>query len=221
MIDDDVAGVARAHQVLLERLAPVESEGLTDEHVAKPSRLPGWTVGHVLAHLTLHASSFVRLFVEAEAGRIGRQYPGGLPERAAAIERDADLTANEHVERLRKAIYTLEGAWAQARTAWEGRAEMASGTVVAISDLPLRRWREVEVHMGDMDLVEFRCFGPMAWSNEYVRRDLRVMTMQWSARGSMGMNTLPSEVACLEDRWRLAWLLGRHDVPGVIEAGLL
>lgn len=98
---------------------------------------------------------------------------------------------------------------------------MTSGAVVAISDLPLRRWREVEVHMGDLGIPEFGFNGPESWSDDYVRRDLRVWTMQWSARGSMGMNTLPSEVAQLEDRWRLAWLLGRHQVPGVSAAGLL
>jgi len=221
MIDDDVAGAAGAHQVLLQRLAPIESPGLVDEHISRPSLLPGWTVGHVLAHLTLHAVSFVRLFTEAEEGRLGRQYPGGPTERAAEIERDAGVSAREHLARLRDAIYRLEGAWTQARSAWSGRAEMASGAVVEIVDLPVRRWREVEVHMGDLGIVELGCNGPDSWSHDYVRRDVRMWTMQWSARGSMGMNTLPSDVAHLEDRWRLAWLLGRHQLPGVTAAGLL
>lgn len=221
MIDDDVAGAARAHQVLLQRLSSIDSTGLVDEHIARPSRLAGWSVGHVLAHLTLHAVSFVRLFTEAEEGRIGRQYPGGSTERAAEIERDAGLSALEHITRLRDAIYRLEGTWTRAGVAWRGRAEMASGAVVEISDLPLRRWREVEVHMGDLGISELGFHGPESWSDDYVRRDLRVWTMQWNARGSMGMNSLPSAVAQLEDRWRLAWLLGRHQVPDVNAAGLL
>lgn len=221
MIDDDVAGAARAHQVLLRRLAPIDSTGLVEDHISSPSRMPGWSVGHVLAHLTLHAASFVRLFAEAEAGRVGRQYPGGPTERAAEIERDAGLTAVEHITRLREAIYRLEGTWIRASVAWQGRAEMASGAVIAISDLPLRRWREVEVHMGDLGIPDLGFDGPECWSDDYVRTDIRVLTMQWSSRGSMGMNTLPPEVARLEDRWRLAWLLGRLQVPGVIAAGLL
>lgn len=219
MIDDDVAGAARAHQHLLERLDPPVGPGLTDEHVARQSILPGWTVGHVLAHLALHAESFERIFDAAESGHVGRQYPGGPAERAEHIERDATLGADEHIARLRASIYRLEGAWSQSR--WHGRAEMASGAVVPVTDLPLRRWREVEVHLGDLGIAELGCNGPMSWSEEYVRRDVRVLTMQWSARGSMGMNTLPPDVARLEDRWRLAWLLGRHDVVGVDRAGLL
>lgn len=221
MIDDDVVGAAQAHQKLLGILSSVEGGALVDEHIPRPSRLPGWTVGHVLAHLALHARSFERLFEDASAGRIGRQYPGGPVERAAHIERDATLSAREITSRLRDAIYALEGAWSRATESWEGRGELASGAVVPMTDLPLRRWREVEVHMGDLGLSELGCDGPLSWSDAYVRRDVRVLTMQWKARGSMGMNTMPETVARLDDRWRLAWLLGRHDVEGTSRADLL
>lgn len=30
-------------------------DGLTDEQVRSPSRLPGWTIGHVLTHLARNA----------------------------------------------------------------------------------------------------------------------------------------------------------------------
>jgi maleylpyruvate isomerase len=221
MIDHDVVGAAEAHQRLLSRLDPVEGAGLVDEHIRRPSQLPGWSVGHVLAHLALHAQSFTRLFEAANEGIVARQYPGGFAERAAHIERDAGGSAREHITRLREAIYDLEGAWSRATTAWQGRAELASGAVVSIGDLPLRRWREVEVHMGDLGLAALGCDGPLCWSEAYVRRDLRVLTMQWTARGSMGLNVTPALIARLEDRWRLAWLLGRHDVDGVGGANLL
>lgn len=220
MIDDDVAGATRAHRVLLAGLDSLEG-GLTDDIVARPSLLPGWTVGHVLAHLTHHARSFERLFIEAEAGRVAKQYPGGLQERSENIERDSGLRADEHIMKLREAILRLEGAWSRVTDGWSGRAEVASGAVIPITDLPLRRWREVEVHMGDLGVVELGFDGPLSWSPEYIRRDVRVLTMQWGARGSMGMNTLPSGVARLEDRSRLAWLVGRLHVDGVDPAGLL
>ena len=92
---------------------------------------------------------------------------------------------------------------------------------MAVGDIPLRRWREVEIHMGDLNLPHLGCDGPMAWSKEYVRRDARILAMQWSSRGSMGMNSLPRPVARLEDRWRLAWLLGRHEVEGIEVAGVV
>lgn len=221
MTEQDIEGASRAHQVLLDRLDDDDPPGLTDEHISRMSLLPGWTVGHVLAHLTHNASSLEWLIVEAEAGRIAKQYPGGQAQRSADIERDAGLNAGEHMARLGDSIRRLEDAWSRAVTAWQGHAEMASGAIVPITDLPLRRWREVEVHMGDLGLGELGCEGPMSWSNEYVRRDLRVLTMQWTARGSMGLNTLPADVVRLPDRWRLAWLLGRHDVSGTARAELL
>lgn len=221
MTEDDMNGAARAHRNLLSRLEARAGESLNDTHIAKASRLPGWTVGHVLAHLTHNAISLEHLFREAEAGRVGRQYPGGPKERSANIERDAGLRAAEHIERLRAAHEGLEGTWSRARRAWSGRAETASGAVVPITDLPLRRWREVEIHTGDLGLSELGCDGPRSWSPEYVRRDVRVLTMQWSARGSMGLNTLPPAVAGLDDRSRLAWLTGRLHVDGVGVADLL
>ncbi len=219
--------MSRAHRTLLDRLDrldrldPPDSSGLSDAHIPRDALVPGWTVGHVLAHLTHNAQSMTQLFEAAQDGRIGVQYPGGTSQRAADIERDAPSCAEVHIERLRGAIERLEKVWSQATLAWAGRAEMVSGVVVATSDLPLRRWREVEVHMGDLGIAELGFDGPRCWSNEYVRRDVRVLTMQWSARGSMGMNTLPSPVAQLEDRWRLAWLLGRLDIGGVDPAGLI
>ena len=42
----ELAGCRASHRRLDEAIA-----GLTDEQARQPSRLPGWTVGHVLTHL--------------------------------------------------------------------------------------------------------------------------------------------------------------------------
>lgn len=217
--EDDIVGAVRSHQTLLSRLVPKDERGLHDEHVARPSNLPGWSVGHVLAHLALDAESMVHLCEAAEQGRITVQYPGGASERAAHIDRDARAPARSHIERLRDSIDELEGLWLRVDRAWTGRGEMVSGAVIPITDLPLRRWREVEVRMGDLGISELGCDGPNSWSTEYIRRDVRVLTMQWTARGSMGMNTLPSVIERLDDRARLAWLLGRAQIEGIEPAG--
>lgn len=218
---ETVAGAIRAHRLLLSRLSPKDAPGLRDDHIPLASSLPGWTVGHVLAHLVQNAESMSRLCEEAEGGRVGVQYPGGAAARAANIERGAHVSAEEMLNRLRQSIAHLEDVWSSVRVAWDGSAEMVSGTVVPVVDLPWRRWREVEVHMGDLALGELGCDGPQCWSEEYVRRDVRILTMQWTARGSMGMNTLPLSVARLDDRTRLAWLLGRTGIDGVDPAGLV
>ena len=216
----DIEGAQRAHEALLERISPSNGDGLSDADVLRPSLLPGWTVGHVLSHVISSGRRLEQLFALAERGEVGTMYPGGSAEQRVEIEQGARSSASDLVAGLRSSIQGVETSWSEARDAWRGRAEVASGVVVAVIDLPLRRWREVEVHMGDLNLPNLGCGGPLAWSKEYVRRDVQILAMQWSSRGSMGMNSLPQPVARLEDRWRLAWLLGRHDVEGVEVAGV-
>lgn len=225
-VNRQVEGAAAAHQRLLDALDPVDGGdngvgGLTDDMVTRDSRLPGWTVGHVLAHLALNADGLARLFIAAEAGEVGDQYPGGLAGRNADIERFANRSATEHVAAIRQSIYGLEGAWNRARVGWTGSGRLGTGVVVPVADIPLRRWREVEVHMSDLGLRELSLDGHDLWSGDYVRHDLRRMTMQYNARGSMGLAGLPAPVMALPPAARLAWLLGRLDVDGVPPAGVL
>ena len=214
-IDRHVEGAAAAHQRLLAMIESTERPGLSDEMVRRPSLLPGWTVGHVLAHLVHNAESFVRLFVAAEAGEIADQYPGGVETRNADIERDATSPASVHIERLRRSLYALESTWISARRAWEGYGCSLSGDLIPIRDVPLRRWREVEVHTGDLGLDEIGSYGIDTWSEDYIRHDVAFLTMQYKARGSMGLVDLPDAVRTAPPRYRLAWLLGRFDVDGV------
>ncbi|MFM8562574.1 MAG: maleylpyruvate isomerase N-terminal domain-containing protein [Acidimicrobiia bacterium] len=216
-----VEGLAASHQRLLSTLDPVEGPGLTDEMVRRPSRLPDWTVGHVLTHLARNADSLTRLTMAAENGESVDQYPGGATGRNADIEAGAVRNARDQVADLRRSVYELEGAWAIAREAWFGCGRLLSGHEVPISELPLRRWREVEVHAGDLGLRELGFDGPESWSTDYVRHDLALMSMQWKARGSMGLNDLPAAVATRAPHERLAWLLGRVDIDGVPPAGLM
>lgn len=219
-IDQHVEGAAAAHQRLLAMLQPHEGPGLTDEMVRRPSLLPDWTVGHVLAHLAHNADSFVRLFAAAEGGEIVDQYPGGSEGRQRDIVDDAGLGAAEHCERLRRSIYALEASWIGARHAWGGHGRTLSGVLVPITELPLRRWREVEVHTGDLGLSEL-LDGPAdprgidVWSEDYVRHDVAFLTMQYKARRPMGMTELPDAVRVAPPRYRLAWLLGRYDFDGL------
>lgn len=220
-LNRQVEGLAASHQRLLSVLDPIDGEGLTDEMVRRPSRLPDWTVGHVLTHLARNADSYTRLTMAAENGESVDQYPGGATGRNADIEAGAVRTARDQIADLRRSVYELEGAWAVARDAWFGRGRLMSGHEVPISELPLRRWREVEVHTGDLGLRELGLDGPESWSTDYVRHDLAVMTMQWKARGSMGLTDLPTAVVARPAHERLAWLLGRFDVDGVAPAGMM
>lgn len=224
-INRHVEGAATAHQLFLNRLQPdgggVIGTGLTDEMVRRPSLLPNWTVGHVLAHIVHNADSLVRLFQAAEVGEVADQYPGGPAQRVSDIERDAPASAATHLDRLRRSIYSLEATWIGSRGGWAGYGRNMAGDLVPIAELPLRRWREIEVHSGDLGLTEMGCTHVDCWSEEYIRYDCAFLTMQFKARGSMGLTDLPDAVRTAEPRYRLAWLLGRHVFEGIAPAGLI
>ncbi|GIH79715.1 maleylpyruvate isomerase [Planobispora longispora] len=124
--------------------------GLTDDDVRAPSALPDWSRGHVITHLEQNAAAFTRQAEYARRGELIDVYDGGADGRAAAIEREAGRGAGELREALAEAHAALEDAWA-------GTGEDVWGRPIRYRDATLldtvhARWREVEVHMVDLDL---------------------------------------------------------------------
>lgn len=206
-MNDCVEGCAAAHQVLLEAV-----DALDELSFAAPSTLPGWSRAHVVAHLALNARSHVGLFAAAARGDVAEQYRGGAPARAAAIDEWSAHSPDQLKKDLRRAVYELEGAWAGANAeAWQGTGLSPSGLVIAISDLPFLRWRETLVHTVDLDIG----IGFDAWPALWVRLELDRQRMAWAASHPMGLTQLPAAANALDDRSRLAWLLGRLEVEGL------
>jgi len=209
-LDRDVAGAAAAHQRLLTHLD--EREAVASN---RPSKLPGWTVGHVLTHLARNADSHVRMLEGAERGEVVDQYVGGAEGRERDIEQGSTRPWGELVDDVRRSIWALEQKWA-AHGDWAGEARRVSGTLIPVSDLPFARWRETEVHHVDVGL-EYKSFD---WPGEYVREDLRRMEILWNARRPMGMTGLPPAALQAPPHERLAWLLGRVELDDLAPAGI-
>ena len=212
-LDRNVAGAAAAHQGLLAMLDGCLDAGTLDG--AAPSRLPGWTVGHVLTHLARNADSIVRVFAAAERGETIYRYAGGMARRDEEIEAGAVRPAAELVTDVRTTIWQLEQAWST-HTRWDGRSRESPDREIPVSDLPFARWREVEVHRADLGLG----YDPSDWPAEYVRQDLRRMEMRWNARRPMGMTGLPQAALAAPPHERLAWLLGRTSIGDLEPAGV-
>jgi maleylpyruvate isomerase len=200
----ELEGARAAHVALVAGLA-----SLTDEQAGAPSRLPGWSVGHVLTHVARNADSHRRLFDAAARGEEADRYPGGSEQRSREIDEGAGRPAAELVADVRSSAAALEAAW-DACTDWS-RAGRHRGAVEPLSELPFKRWREVEVHHADLGLG----FGFDDWTSGYVRRELRRAEMAWRATHPMGLTGLPPAALALPPARRLAWLLGRLPVDGL------
>ena len=207
IIDACVEGCAATHQQLLAVV-----DDLADEKFAEPSLLPGWSRSHLIGHLALNARSHVHLLACAARGEVGEQYEGGAAGRAGAIDDAAKWPPDQARRELRRSVYELEGAWAGASaTAWQGTGKNSAGAVLAMHDLPFLRWREVVVHLADLDVG----IGHDQWPAAYVRMELERQKMAWAASHPMGLTQLPAAANALDERTRVAWLLGRVEVEGL------
>jgi maleylpyruvate isomerase len=175
-------------------------DGLDDATARRPSRLPDWTVGHVVTHLARNADSQVGMLKGAMAGTVTDQYEGGLDGRAAAIAAGAGRPAAELVSDLNRAIDDLDATWGRVPVeVWAtGHGRMGNGELCPCAELPARRWREVEIHWVDLGLGA----EPADWPDAFVELELPKALVQVPDRLS------PADRATL-----LAWLVGRVEGP--------
>ena len=188
---DWVEGCVAAQSALDERLV-----GLDDATARRPSRLPGWSVGHVLSHLARNADSVVWRLEGASRGELRDQYPGGLEQRRSEIEAGAGRAAAELVADVRTSSAAVERVMAGLPpAAWDAPTRTSRGVVEPSRDAVLSRWREVVVHHGDLGL------GPVPIPPDLVAA--------W----------LPRELPRLPGRTDhgelLAWLIGRGEAPAL------
>jgi maleylpyruvate isomerase len=178
-------------------LAAVSS--LDDTRVRSPSRLPGWSVGHVLTHLARNADGHARRLEGALEGRETARYPGGEEQRDREIEEGAGRPAAEMIADLRRTSERLEGVWLRSSAAGWPNASLLAGDRFPTSGSPARRLREVEMHHVDLGLG----YTPAAWPDGYV---------EWELQASL--ERLPRRFADGGDARRfLAWLTGRAGWP--------
>lgn len=210
--DRELAGAVAAHRTLELGLV-----GLTDEQARQPSLLPGWSVGHVLTHIARNADGLRAMVEGAQRGEVAEMYPGGFERRNADIERGAGRTAEALVDDVRMSAARLELAFDGCDDAsWSGEGITVFGPA-RIDALPMRRWREVEVHHADLGLG----YAWRDWPTDYVRLELAQLTMLWNSRRSMGLTGLPDEALAADEPHRVAWLLGRATIDGLEPAGLM
>ncbi len=187
----EIDGCREAQRVLLARVLTLD-----DAVLRRPSLLPGWTVGHVLGHLTSNADSVVRRLRGVIEGRVLDQYVGGAGGRAAEIEQLARLPYAEMLAGLQRSSAEVDGILGEVPDdGWDRLSRSVSGSLVPAHQVVFSRWREVEVHHGDLGLGHT----PADWPEALVTR--------W----------MPGALAGLADRADptalVAWVAGRGPAP--------
>jgi maleylpyruvate isomerase len=119
--------------------------------VAGPSRLPGWSRGHVLSHLARNADALVNLLTWARTGTETRMYASPA-DRADGIEAGADRALPEQLADLAAAGERFAAA---AAAVPPGRREFpvlsGQGRTIPAREVPWLRVREVWLHLVDLD----------------------------------------------------------------------
>jgi len=200
-LEQDAAAAIALCQAAHARLL-ASAGGLADGQVRAPSRLPGWSVGHVLSHLARNADGHARRLEAALAGADLPRYPGGSSQRAAGIAAGAGRRAAELAADLARTARRLEDVWASSAAAGWPHAELRGHDSWPATASPSRRLREVEVHHADLGLG----YEPADWPEEYTEWELPML-----------LATVPRRLPDPGDRRDLlAWLMGRRpDLPPV------
>ena len=209
------------------------ADALTDAQVAAPSRLPGWTRGHVLTHLARNADGFRNLLSWAATGDETPMYPSE-EARARGVEEGAARSAAEIAADLHKSAAALAAAAQDLPArAWDALVARRGDTFPA-RQIPPRRLAELEIHHVNLGAG----YRPADWPASFVAANLDRVGRDFAGRadapaclacpdgldavypigplspGPASQVTVSGPPAAL-----LAWLIGRDDGAGLRVTG--
>ncbi|MEU9864152.1 maleylpyruvate isomerase family mycothiol-dependent enzyme [Streptomyces sp. NPDC047971] len=214
MIDHvrDLASVREATERLLDAAASLDNAAL-----AEPSRLPGWTRGHVLAHIARNADALVNVLQ-------GRPMYPDAASRDADIERDAPRPLDVHLADVRESGERFQAVGDEPAD-WERTVELRNGVTDRAGRVPFRRWVEVALHHVDLGIG----YELEDLPEDFVLREIEFLADRWSGRPEVPPVTLLLGYDESAPSWRtggdkgdpvvlggtladlLGWLSGRGD----------
>ncbi|WP_103500690.1 MULTISPECIES: maleylpyruvate isomerase family mycothiol-dependent enzyme [unclassified Streptomyces] len=193
----DLAALAEATDRLVSTVSVLDQAAL---HA--PSRLPGWSRGHVVAHLSRNADALVNVLE-------------GRPMYADATTRDTDIEAGsgrgpqEQTTDLRESSARLRAATdALDADAWRATVALRNGVTDVASSVPFRRWVEVELHHVDLGTGHDIAGLPGAFTD----RALDYLTRRFAGHREVP----PVEVRAEDGR---SWSTGGTEGAAVVVAG--
>ena len=169
--------------------------GLDDEIMRQSSRLPSWTVGHVLTHLARNADAHSRRLAGAINGEDVPKYANGPEQRRQEIEDGARRTAAEILADLESSNRQLDVLLEQCEREGWPNADFMGGGHYGAGGCPAHCLREVQMHLVDLGLG----YTPSQWPKDYVEWELDNL-----------LASVPERLASSKARTELvAWLAGR------------
>lgn len=199
---------------------------LDDAGVRAPSALPGWTRGHVIAHVARSADSMTNLLIWARTGVETPQY-ASAEAREAGIAEGAPRGAAEQLADLRA---TSDRFIATARElpadAWTVTVRSFNGDHHAAWFTLVRRWCEVAIHHVDLGTG----YSTTDWPDAFVAHLLAYTADRWTELNKAPVAVLRDTAA--EREWRFpasdpascvsgagrslaAWVVGRSPGTGL------
>ncbi|MCI4043190.1 maleylpyruvate isomerase family mycothiol-dependent enzyme [Streptomyces sp. TRM75563] len=220
MIDHahDLGAVRGATERLLDAVRKLDNAS-----VAGASRLPGWSRGHVLAHLSRNADAL---------GNVLR----GLPMYASSETRDADIAdgaprpADEQLADLRESADGFLAVAAEPAD-WSRTVTLRNGVTDSAARVPFRRLIEVEIHHVDLGIG----YELEDLPAEFVSREIAFLTDRFSGNQDVPATALtdqdgrtwstgggpPSTLVTVQGPAveLMGWLCGRRDGSALTVAG--
>ena len=200
-----------------------KAASLTDDDVRAPSALPGWSRGHVLAHICGISDAMARQLEYARRGEKIELYDGGYEGRTRAIELAAGHSAAEHLGDLERSLgRALDAFRGLGEADWSMPVAFRGGVVF---DGGLALWRELVIHLTDLEVGR----GPETWSRPFCEHLFRFLSARvpdglrlklqplglppvtlGSGEQSVSINGMLTDIA--------AWLAGRTPSLGSLRA---
>ncbi|MFG2620064.1 maleylpyruvate isomerase family mycothiol-dependent enzyme [Streptomyces sp. NPDC048507] len=169
----DLRSVREATERLLTAVTKLDNAALAEE-----SLLPGWSRGHILAHLARNADALVNVFE-------GRPMYESAAARDADIARDAGRPLEEHLADLRDSAARFLATTEPAQD-WSRTVELRNGVTDLASNVPFRRLVEAELHHVDLNVG----YGLGDLPEEFTDREIAFLADRWSGRPDVPPVTL-------------------------------
>ncbi|WP_406728117.1 maleylpyruvate isomerase family mycothiol-dependent enzyme [Streptomyces sp. GD-15H] len=164
----DLAAVHEATERLLSAVGALDNAAVTQS-----SRLPGWTRGHVLAHLARNADALVNVLE-------GRPMYPSAEAREADIERGAPRPLDVQLADLRETGARFQEVGA-APADWSRTVALRNGVTDRADRVPFRRWVEVELHHVDLGIG----YELEDLSTEFTEREIRFLVARFNGHEDM------------------------------------